>query len=292
MLIVAAVVLVAAGGYALWMQWVRSSGAATPFTQVSAPAVKTTAAVPHAALGAAPVAASPTTSSANSAENVPATSSAPSATPDTTAALQPSGTAKTSSNTDASDEDDAEKAPAHPGKINPKANSGKGSAATDDKASAAKADEPAIVIKNDLSQKRVAKPAATPDAPAPSMTDIASAESGAALPNLMGGESKAPAPVLETLNVSQGVSRGLLVKKISPIYPPSALQMHVEGAVELVATISKSGDISAVKVASGNPQLARAAVDAVKQWKYKPYLLNGEPVQIQTQITVNFKLPD
>ncbi|MFZ0136505.1 MAG: TonB family protein [Candidatus Sulfotelmatobacter sp.] len=292
LLIVAAVVLVAAGGYALWMQWVRSSGAATPFTQVSAPAVKTTAAVPHAALGAAPVAASPTTSSANSAENVPATSSAPSATPDTTAALQPSGTAKTSSNTDASDEDDAEKAPAHPGKINPKANSGKGSAATDDKASAAKADEPAIVIKNDLSQKRVAKPAATPDAPAPSMTDIASAESGAALPNLMGGESKAPAPVLETLNVSQGVSRGLLVKKISPIYPPSALQMHVEGAVELVATISKSGDISAVKVASGNPQLARAAVDAVKQWKYKPYLLNGEPVQIQTQITVNFKLPD
>ena len=68
--------------------------------------------------------------------------------------------------------------------------------------------------------------------------------------------------------------------------------MHVEGAVELVATISKSGDISAVKVASGNPQLARAAVDAVKQWKYKPYLLNGEPVEIHTQITVNFKLPD
>ena len=70
------------------------------------------------------------------------------------------------------------------------------------------------------------------------------------------------------------------------------MQMHIEGAVELVATISKSGDISAVKVASGNPQLARAAVDAVKQWKYKPYLLNGEPVEIQTQITVNFKLPD
>jgi len=54
----------------------------------------------------------------------------------------------------------------------------------------------------------------------------------------------------------------------------------------------KSGDISAVKVASGNPQLARAAVDAVKQWKYKPYLLNGEPVEIKTQITVNFKLPN
>ncbi|MGA7424206.1 MAG: energy transducer TonB, partial [Candidatus Sulfotelmatobacter sp.] len=202
------------------------------------------------------------------------------------------GVAKTSSNSDLSDEDDAEKTPSHPGKVNPKANSAKASAATADKSSETKAAAPAIVIKNDFSQKPTAKPAATPDAPAPSMTDIASAESGAALPNLMGGESKAPAPVLETLKVSQGVSRGLLVKRTAPEYPASAMQMHIEGAVELEATISKSGDISAVKVASGNPQLARAAVDAVKQWKYKPYLLNGEPVEIRTQITVNFKLPD
>ena len=67
--------------------------------------------------------------------------------------------------------------------------------------------------------------------------------------------------------------------------------MHVEGAVELLATISKSGDISHVKVVRGDGQLAQAATDAVKQWKYKPYLLNGEPVEIQTQITINFKLP-
>jgi len=147
------------------------------------------------------------------------------------------------------------------------------------------------VIKNNLSQRPAAKPAAAPDAEAPSMTGIAAENSGGALPNLMVGESNAPAPVLGTLNVSQGVSRGLLVKKTAPVYPPSAMQMHIEGAVELVATISKSGDISAVKVSSGNPQLARAAVDAVKQWKYKPYLLNGEPVEIQTQVTVNFKLP-
>ena len=58
-----------------------------------------------------------------------------------------------------------------------------------------------------------------------------------------------------------------------------------------MATISKNGDISEVKVLSGDSQLSHAAVDAVKQWKYKPYLLNGEPVDIQTQITVNFKLP-
>ena len=107
----------------------------------------------------------------------------------------------------------------------------------------------------------------------------------------MGGDSNAPAPVLERLTVSQGVSRGLLVKKTQPTYPPSAMQLHIEGAVELLATISKAGDISAVKILSGDPHLARAAVDAVKQWKYKPYLLNGEPVEIQTQITMNFKLP-
>jgi protein TonB len=68
--------------------------------------------------------------------------------------------------------------------------------------------------------------------------------------------------------------------------------MRIEGPVELTTTISKNGDISHVKVLSGDPQLTRAAVDAVKQWKYKPYLLNGEPVEIQTQITVNFKLPE
>jgi protein TonB len=69
------------------------------------------------------------------------------------------------------------------------------------------------------------------------------------------------------------------------------MQLHIEGAVELLATISKTGDISAVKIVSGDARLARAAVDAVKQWKYKPYLLNGEPVEIQTQVTMNFKLP-
>ena len=103
--------------------------------------------------------------------------------------------------------------------------------------------------------------------------------------------SKAPTPVLQDLHVSQGVSRGLLVKEIPPVYPSSARQLRIEGAVELLATISKNGDISAVKVLSGEPQLAHAAVEAVKQWKYKPYLLNGEPVEIQTQVTVKFKLP-
>jgi protein TonB len=58
-----------------------------------------------------------------------------------------------------------------------------------------------------------------------------------------------------------------------------------------LATVSKNGDITAVKILSGDAQLAHAAVEAVKQWKYKPYLLDGEPIEIQTQVTVNFKLP-
>ena len=105
------------------------------------------------------------------------------------------------------------------------------------------------------------------------------------------GQSKAPTPVLQTLTVSQGVSQGLLLKKAQPAYPASAMRMHVEGAVQLMATVAKNGDVSAVKILSGDASLAHAAADAVKRWKYKPYLLNGEPVEIQTQVTVNFKLP-
>ena len=93
----------------------------------------------------------------------------------------------------------------------------------------------------------------------------------------------------ETLRISQGVSQGLIVKRVQPVYPAQARQMRLEGKVELQANISKSGSITGVKQLSGNPLLGRAATDAVRQWKYKPYFLNGEPVEIQTQITVNFQ---
>ena len=100
-----------------------------------------------------------------------------------------------------------------------------------------------------------------------------------------------PTSVPQVVKVSQGVSEGLLVKRVQPIYPEQARQMRVQGPVQLQATINKDGNISNVKVMTGNAQLARAAVEAVKQWKYKPYYLNNEPVEIQTQIMVNFKLP-
>ena len=100
---------------------------------------------------------------------------------------------------------------------------------------------------------------------------------------------KAVAP--QSVRVSQGVSQGLLFKRVQPAYPPQAMQMRLQGSVQLQATISKDGSVTNVKTLSGDGILARAASDAVKQWKYKPYFLNGEPVEIQTQITVNFKLP-
>lgn len=129
------------------------------------------------------------------------------------------------------------------------------------------------------------------DAPAPSMIGMAAPLATAPPANLVPSASPSLRPTLSTMNVSQGVSTGLLIKKVAPSYPPNALRMQVEGNVELIATISKEGKISNIKVLNGDAQLTKAAVDAVKQWKYKPYLLNGEPVEIQTQVTVKFKLP-
>ncbi len=99
-------------------------------------------------------------------------------------------------------------------------------------------------------------------------------------------------PSLATLKISQGVSQGLLIKRVDPKYPASALAMHVQGTVLLDATINREGNISNLKVVKGDQILARAATDAVRQWRYKPYYLDGQPVEIQTQITVNFKLPN
>ena len=115
--------------------------------------------------------------------------------------------------------------------------------------------------------------------------------SGPALPSLAEATPALPKLAPSSLRVSQGVSQGLLLKKVSPVYPAMALRMHQAGAVELLATISKQGTITAVKVLSGNAMFAKPAADAVKQWKYRPYLLNGEPVEIQTQITISFTSP-
>src|SRR5437868_9030006 len=94
----------------------------------------------------------------------------------------------------------------------------------------------------------------------------------------------------QRVRVSQGVSQGLLVRKVQPNYPPLARQARIQGQVVLQAVISKDGSIEGLRLVSGHPMLAPAAIEAVKQWKYKPYILNGEPVEVETQITVNFTL--
>jgi periplasmic protein TonB len=94
----------------------------------------------------------------------------------------------------------------------------------------------------------------------------------------------------QRVRVSQGVSQGLLVRKVNPTYPPLARQARIQGTVVLHAQISKDGAIQGLTLISGHPMLAPAAIDAVKQWKYKPYLLNGEPVEVDTEVQVNFTL--
>ena len=92
------------------------------------------------------------------------------------------------------------------------------------------------------------------------------------------------------VRVSQGVTQGLLIRKVNPSYPALARQARIQGTVLLQAVISKDGSIEGLKVLSGHPMLTGSAIEAVKQWKYKPYILNGEPVEVDTQITVNFTL--
>ena len=94
----------------------------------------------------------------------------------------------------------------------------------------------------------------------------------------------------QRVRVSAGVSQGLLVRKVPPTYPPLARQARIQGVVVLQAQISKEGNIENLQLISGHPMLAPAAIEAVKQWKYKPYLLNGEPVEVDTQVQVNFTL--
>src|SRR5437762_826392 len=125
---------------------------------------------------------------------------------------------------------------------------------------------------------------------APSL-DVAANSSTATIANLMPGDAPLPKPAPGMTRISQGVSQGLLFKKVAPAYPPMALQLHRQGVVELLATVSKDGRIANIKVLSGDSMLVRPAVDAVRQWQYRPYLLNGQPLEVETQISVSFKLP-
>jgi TonB family protein len=148
-----------------------------------------------------------------------------------------------------------------------------------------------LIVKKDT--RRVTS-SPTPDEPvqAPTDVDMGAAPDTKALASISNTPARVPKAVPQVVKVSQGVMEGLVIKRVQPKYPSQAMQLHIQGAVQLEATVSKNGSITNLKVISGDGLLARAAQEAVKQWRYKPYYLNGEPVEIQTQILVNFKLPN
>lgn len=90
--------------------------------------------------------------------------------------------------------------------------------------------------------------------------------------------------------VSAGVAQGLLIHQVAPVYPSEARNSRIEGTVVLQAVIGKDGRIKDLRLISGRKELASAAIGAVQQWRYKPYLLAGNPIEMQTTITVKFNL--
>ena len=101
-------------------------------------------------------------------------------------------------------------------------------------------------------------------------------------------EAKAAAP--QRIRVGGNVQKANLISQTRPVYPPLAKQARISGVVKLHAIIDKSGSIQELTVVSGHPLLIPAAMEAVKTWRYKPTLLNGEPVEVITEIDVNFTL--
>jgi TonB family protein len=97
-------------------------------------------------------------------------------------------------------------------------------------------------------------------------------------------------PTADGVQVLPEVAKGHLIRSIPPEYPPTARSARIQGTVVLAARISSTGDVEELKVISGHPLLVPAAIDAVKQWKYTPYTVNGEPVEVMTTIQVNFSL--
>jgi protein TonB len=92
----------------------------------------------------------------------------------------------------------------------------------------------------------------------------------------------------QKVKVSSGVAQGLLVHQVTPQYPSQARQQGIQGTVVVQAVIAKDGTVHNVKAVSGSSMLRQAAVDAVKQWKYRPYSLDGEPVEADTEISIKF----
>jgi TonB family protein len=126
---------------------------------------------------------------------------------------------------------------------------------------------------------------ATPEIPPPQATTTAG------LLAMVPPSAVPVVPVAPDVRISKGLTEGKLINRVNPVYPSQALQRRIDGQVVIQAQVGKDGRVHKPKVIRGNALLVSAALDAVRQWTYEPYRLNGEPVDMDTQITINFKLP-
>src|SRR6185437_3727835 len=122
---------------------------------------------------------------------------------------------------------------------------------------------------------------------------VAGGSMGGVIGGVIGGVGGAPPPPKPTASrIRQGgsVQAAMLVNRVQPVYPPLARQTRISGTVRLHAIIGKDGSVQQLEVLTGHPLLVQAALDAVRQWRYRPTLLNGEPVEVDTTIDVIFSL--
>jgi TonB family protein len=107
---------------------------------------------------------------------------------------------------------------------------------------------------------------------------------------LAAGEDQKPSAPNRPVNVRADIMDKQILSKVTPVYPVEAKNAGIQGSVALDAIISKTGEVDRLKVISGPRQLQQSAIDAVRQWTYKPFLLNGEPVEVKTTISVIYSL--
>lgn len=123
---------------------------------------------------------------------------------------------------------------------------------------------------------------------------VAGGSMGGVIGGVIGGAGTAapppPKPTVTRTRVGGAVQAAKLVNRVQPMYPPLARQTRISGTVKLHAIIGKTGAVEQLQVVSGHPLLVQAALDAVRQWRYQPTLLNGEPVEVDTEIDVIFSL--
>ncbi len=160
---------------------------------------------------------------------------------------------------------------------------------------------PDKVVRRKLQAAEPGEPSAagteTAPAAAPDSGDISLTAASSAAPGDLGsaiGKVIETAPALPKLGVptSQGMSGGVLIHKVQPVYPPEARRLHRAGMVVIDAVVNVEGQVDNLKVVSGDPLLSGAAMDAVRKWRYSPYLLNGKPIPKETRITISFIAPE